>query len=347
MTLREFLKVAAIQWLILLAGIAAIEGVLRLFLPLPPHGGEYVGADGKTVRIAHDADALRPQLDVRHVGPEFSVRVRTDQLGYRRMANGSTAPDFLFLGDSFTFGHGVADDEVFAAIFCGKRRATCLNLGRPGSNTFDEARLLRRGIETQQLRPRTVVVTVLAACWLGVAGNDLGDNLAAARRARRSSVGNQQPPVHADPAPWRSEAMRTLQAWVSGLEITKRVLIVTAGGLKRGTYACSDPSELEAATAATAAALRELAELALRHTFSLKVVVIHPLQDLAGGYLTSEAAVGRALPQGVGCIATGGRFRISHYYPYDGHFNPSGQAHLAALLDAAIDSAPGTCSSGA
>lgn len=348
MSTAGFARTAAIQAVVFLAGLVAIELVLRQFFPLPAHGGEYRDAGGNAVRIARDAVTLTPRLDVRHVASEFSARMTTDDLGYRTMSTESTAPDFLFLGDSFTFGHGVSDEEVFSDRLCRKRGAACLNLGRSGTNTFDQVRLLRHGIDTHHLRPRVVVLTVLAACWLGVAGNDLGDNLTFYRNARRSSrtpPGDAPAPVRASFVPALSDTMRTLQGWLGRFEITKRVMIVASGGLKRGVYACSAAAELDAAAAATSAALAGLAKLAGTYGFKVTVVVIHPFQDLGGGYRASEATVSRALPASFACIATGARFRDEHYYSYDGHLNASGHAHLAAMLDAAIDAAPGTCAS--
>lgn len=347
-SVKSAARTIAIQAAIFLCGLVAIELLLRQFFPLPPHGGEYRDAGGKAVRVARDADTLEPRLSVHHVASEFSARISTDDLGYRKMSNESRTPQFLFLGDSFTFGHGVSDDEVFSEMFCVKRGATCLNLGRSGTNTFDQVRLLGYGIDKHQLRPNTVVLTMLAACWLGVAGNDLGDNLTFYRSMQRS--GSENDPARLSRAsldlsfgPSLTDTLRTLQGWLSGFEITKRALIAASSGLKRSVYACSAPAELDAATSATSAALGELAQLGERYAFQVRVVVIHPFQDLAGGFHSSEAAVGRALPRAFGCIATGSKFRIEHYFPYDGHFNASGHANLASILEAAIDSAPNAC----
>lgn len=342
---RALAKTIAIQGLIFLAGLVAVEFALRQFFPLPPHGGEYRDLAGNPVRVSRDADTLQPRLDVRHIAAEFNARIRTGNLGYRRMSNESRTPDYLFLGDSFTFGHGVSDDEVFAEIMCRKRNAACLNLGRSGTNTFDQVRTLRRGIEMHQLRPTTVVLTMLTACWLGVAGNDLGDNLAFQRNAKRTAAG-RVPVVRASLGPSLADAMRTLQGWLGRFEITKRVMIVASSSLKRGVYSCSQASEVDEASNATAIALDELAQLAGQHGFQVNVVTIHPYQDLGGGFRVAEAAVSRALPKGAGCVATGSKFGREHYYQYDGHFNASGHANLAAILDAKIDNVANACASG-
>jgi hypothetical protein len=343
-TIKTISKIAAIQTAIFLCGLVSIELVLEQFFPLPPHGGVYLDASGHPVRIARDADTLEPRLDVRHVASEFATHIHTGDFGYRKMSKESPAPDFLFIGDSFTFGHGVSDDEVFSEIFCKTRGAACLNLGRSGSDTFDQVRILRHEIDAHQLRPKTVVLTMLTACWLGVAGNDLGDNLTDYRSAKRSSV-EPGAPIRASLAPSPTEAMRTLQRWLGDFEITKRVMIVASSGLKRSVYACSEPGELDAAGNATAVALGELAQLAEQYRFQMKVVVVHAYQDLNGGFRTTEAIVTRALPKAAGCIPTAAKFRNEHYYPYDGHFNAAGHANLAAILDGTIESATNACAS--
>jgi hypothetical protein len=256
------------------------------------------------------------------------------------MSKESLAPDVLFLGDSFTFGHGVSDDQVFSEVFCNKRGITCLNLGRSGTNTFDQVRLLRYGIDTHGLRPKTVVVTMLASCWLGVAGNDLGDNLNFYRSSKRSDL---MPMVRAGLAPSLAETLRGLQGWLSNFEITKRLLIVASSGVKRSVYSCSNAAEIDAAANATSVAFGELAGLARQYGFKVMVTVIHPFQDLDGGFRASEAAVSRALPASFGCIPTGARFRNDQYFPYDGHFNAAGHANLAAILDTTLDRVPDTC----
>lgn len=343
-TIKTISKIAAIQTAIFLCGLVAIELVLKQFFPLPPHGGAYLDANGHPVRIARDGDTLEPRLDVRHVASEFAARIRTDDFGYRKMSKENSSPDFLFIGDSFTFGHGVSDDEVFSEIFCSKRDAACLNLGRSGSDTFDQVRILRHEIDARRLRPKTVVLTMLTACWLGAAGNDLGDNLMFYRREKRSSI-EPLPLVRASLAPSIADIMRTLQSWFGRFEIAKRVLVVASSGLKQGVYACSEANELDAAANATSVALGELARLAEQYQFQIKIVVIHAYQDLSGGFRTTEATVTRALPKIAGCIPTGARFRNEHYYPYDGHFNAAGHANLAAILDGMIESTANACAS--
>ena len=116
--MRQFAKIAAVQAIVFLCGLVAIECALAWFAPLPPHGGVYTDRNGKPARVSRDADTLVPNLDIVHSASEFSAGIHTDARGYRLMSRESATPDFLFVGDSFTFGHGVSDSEVFAEIFC-------------------------------------------------------------------------------------------------------------------------------------------------------------------------------------------------------------------------------------
>jgi hypothetical protein len=332
---RQFAKIAAVQAIVFLCGLVAIECALAWFAPLPPHGGVYTDRNGKPARVSLDDDTLARDLDIVHSASEFSAAIHTNALGYRSMSKESATPDFLFVGDSFAFGHGVSDSEVFAEIFCKARGATCLNLARSGTDTFDQVRILRRGIDTHRLRPKTVVLTLLAACWLGVAGNDLGDNLKHA--GLRSAI---PAPMRAEMMPSLGDIVKAIQRRVVDFEITKRVMIIATSGLKSSLYACSSQAELEAARHATAVALRQLAALADEYRFKVDVVVIHPYQELDGAFRSTEAIVVGAVPEKFACIATGSGFRKDHYYAYDGHFNASGHANLAAILDAQVTSAP-------
>ncbi len=352
--MREFAKVALVNLVILLCGLVAIELILELFAPLPVPGGEYHDRNGKAVHVALDQDTLQPNLEVIHSAPEFSARIRTNERGYRKMSKESATPEFLFLGDSFTFGHGVADNEVASEIFCRARDVACLNLGRSGTDTFDQLRILRRAIDVQQIRPKTVVLIMLAACWLRVAGNDLGDNLSDYRNGARGEHDGAGQRMNADlrpvgegsngtmrlmragVVPSAGDVAKTLQGWLARFEITKRVMLIVSGGLRSNLYACSEKSELDAAANATRVALDGLVRLSDDHRFKLDIFLVHPYQELAGTFPTTQAVVRQALPKGVACFATAAQFTKDDYYLYDGHFNARGQAKLASILERAL-----------
>lgn len=321
-------KLIAVQVLLLLLGLACVEVALRTFFPLPRPGGIYLDRDGHRVRIALNRVVLRPNLDVTHIASEFAKRVRTNAFGYRWMDNSGLKPDYLFVGDSFTFGHGVSDSETFADLFCARNGFLCQNLGYPSADTFDEVRMLRYALEHYGMRPNNVVIVMLAACWLDMAGNDLGDNLSDFLHLSTANAHGR----NRSTSPVGVLAHSALRRRFEGLEITRRAMLVFSRQIKDSLYRCSDGQKLDSAVAATKSALGELHGLAAEYKFAVQLAVVHPYQDLDGGFLTTQEAVRRATPPDFALLFTATEFRNEDYYPYDGHFNPQGHAKMAAIL---------------
>lgn len=350
--MRHIAKLAFVQALIFMIGLVCIELALRYIKPLPVHGGSYHARDGKAVRVAQDSFRLKPNLEVTHVSSEFSALIHTNELGYRKLDKESTTPQFLFLGDSFTFGHGVADDETFSNIFCNTHDLTCLNLGRSGTSTFDQLQVLKYAIDFYQVRPKTVALVMLTACWIGQSGNDLGGNLshynskqntssldvsavraisayfieaAFAQQTAATVMRSEDPTLMNSP-------IKTIQRWVGNFEITKRTMLILSGRLKRYLYECSDQETIDSAMAVTQIALNELERLATEHQFDVKVFAIHPYQELDGSYRKTESELHTVMPKTFEYIMTGERFHKEHYFQYDGHFNAAGHANMASII---------------
>ena len=343
--MAQAVKLAVIQVALFLVGVVLIELALRFFLPLPVHGGIYLDRDGRPVRPSQDAVLLKPNLDIVHKGSEFSARIRTNSLGYRRIGNEDRRPDFVFIGDSFTFGHGVPDEETFSYVFCTKNHFVCQNLGRSGTATHEQLTILNYALQTHGFRPKTVVLVMLAACWLDSSGNDLGENLSRYRErqpplATGASLGaalaSTAPAAPAEPARQQSIVKR-LQAWLGRFEITKRLMLILSSPLKRGTYSCSPPNEMAQALEATKAALIELNRLAKQFGFGVMLVVIHPYQELDGAFRQTERDLRTVVPDDFTYVPTGQFFRPEHYYRYDGHFNAAGHANVATVIGRSIE----------
>jgi len=114
----------------------------------------------------------RPEVSVPYGEPEFSTTVTHNQFGYRTHPI-SRVPSadrvrVLVLGDSFTYGVGVEDDETFSARLEGLApEIEAINTGVNGYGSAQELLLLRdEGID---LAPDVVIVTFF---W-----NDVGNNL--------------------------------------------------------------------------------------------------------------------------------------------------------------------------
>jgi hypothetical protein len=106
--------------------------------------------------------------------------------------------------------------------------------------------------------------------------------------------------MRADVMPSPGDIVKAIQRRVVDFEITKRVMIIAASGLKTTLYSCSPQAALDAAQRATAVALRQLAGLADEFGFKVDVVIIHPYQEIDGAYRSTEAVVAGAVPEKFG-----------------------------------------------
>ncbi|MDP1962526.1 MAG: hypothetical protein Q8K93_10030 [Reyranella sp.] len=116
------------------------------------------------------ADALtiwryRPDLRLTYRSPEFEMQVRTNEAGLRQGPIAPAAEDVatvLFIGDSFTFGWGVAEaerySEVLARLVAEKRPGTRLRIVNAGHWMYasDQQLVLMKEL-IERYRPAVVV----------------------------------------------------------------------------------------------------------------------------------------------------------------------------------------------
>ncbi len=151
------------------AAVGLVELGLRAFVPSL--------AAGSAARFELDPDLiyrLRADTVVTWSSAEFTETSRTNALGLRGAEVAPKRPGMLrilAIGDSFTYGHGVQNDETYPAVVAALLRARghdveVLNAGVPGYNT-DQAYTwaLRDGLA---LAPDLVLV--------GVHCSDVSDN---------------------------------------------------------------------------------------------------------------------------------------------------------------------------
>jgi hypothetical protein len=94
-----------------------------------------------------------------HETPEFRVRYTIDADGCRAIPGGRHRErGVLFLGDSFTFGHGVEDHQTFSAVLSADHwpHVRVRNCGLMGSSTGQAYLQLERSMAERRL-PRAVV----------------------------------------------------------------------------------------------------------------------------------------------------------------------------------------------
>jgi len=155
-----------------LVAIALAEVGLRLVSPHPYYGYTYIPPQQGLFMY----DPLlgwvgRPHACAQFANLDFDVRVTLDGAGYRNSAppyvNGKC--NVVALGDSYAWGWGVKDDELFSRRL--NQRATDVNLynlSAPGYGTDQELLALERFFETHPSRAFAAVILLLSA-------NDLED----------------------------------------------------------------------------------------------------------------------------------------------------------------------------
>ena len=116
---------------------------------------------------------LAPRWHGQHQNPAFKVRYSTNPYGFRgqfETRSDSQGNHYAFVGDSFTFGIGVNDDETFVQnLNSGATPGDLyLNFAVPGFSTDQEYILIKEKV-SDSLSDVIVLVTYL--------GNDLFDNL--------------------------------------------------------------------------------------------------------------------------------------------------------------------------
>ena len=150
------------------AAIAAVLGVGEL-------GARWMSGPTATLpgRSAADVPArmpltiwrYRPDIRLTYRTPEFETQIRTNDAGLRQGPIASAAEGVttvLFIGDSFTFGWGVAEEqrysEVLARLMAEQRPGTRLRIVNAGHwmYTFDQQLVLMKEM-IERYRPAVVV----------------------------------------------------------------------------------------------------------------------------------------------------------------------------------------------
>jgi lysophospholipase L1-like esterase len=295
-----------------------IELASRWLQPIRLHA--LIAADGRRLE-----SWLAPGTAYRQVSSEYDARTTITPEGHRVPAPRGPV-DVVFLGDSFTFGTGLADEETFAWQYCERSARSCANLAEPGSGTLRQVERLREFLEGRGWRPREVKLFVFAMTASFSAGNDLQDNYVA---------GSGADPETRAQRPGALERALALRGRLERRSNLVRLLKYHWGPLLRAALVPElDDARRTRALALTREALAELAQLAVSHGFELSIYLIHPMQDVRRGtYRDTLAALAAIAP--VPVQPTAQLFEADparYYFPLDGHLNPEGARAIARLL---------------
>jgi len=318
----------------ILLTFVVLEFASRIFFNISS-GAKYFSPEGKPIKIWGSSGGFLPDLKARMVSEEFDVKLSISASRHR-VPEVRGNPDILFIGDSFTFGTGLNDEETFAYRFCEKANVSCANLGRPGTGTIRQLNILEHFLEEENWRPKEVKLFMLLMVDAFMAGNDFADILNYEGMSKQNEL-----TVPASQSNKKlSEQILDSRKWILANSNLVRVVFYFFAPVIREKFS---PTPLEekkqAAYKIMQEQIRRLDKIADRYQFTYKIYVLHPMQDITRGSYgdtlkTIQEIVNQAVP-GVKVIETASALLddpLSYYYNFDGHFNPKGSAKIAEIL---------------
>lgn len=313
----------------LLVAFLVAEGLSRVFVPISDLR-ENIALDGTRLR-----DFVQPGAVYRQVSNEYDALTTITDEGHRAPAVEGN-PELVFIGDSFTFGYGLADDETFVSIYCRARGIACANLGLPGSGTLRQVERLEEFLRRHDWRPREVRLFVFAMSGSFSAGNDFVDNYEREMRLRQAAAG-VPPGDGADerPAGGMAERLIGLQSFLLRHSNLMRLLKFYAGPMIKSMVVAEPGGERMAiALAGTRGALARLDELSRAGGFAYRIYLIVPVQDLLRGTAADTLATldGVAPKPAIPTAPAFAQSPAQYYFAFDGHLNPAGNRRLAEFL---------------
>lgn len=304
---------------------------------------------------------LAPGWQGRHVHHDFDVSYRVNSLGFRGDDLDFARPNsIMFLGDSFTFGLGVDDDEVFTELLNQSSEQIYLNAGVPGYSNDQQLLLLEK---LTDYRPKELI-------WVVYLGNDLLDNgkpfpLQAAHGkpyyalepSGRLVLENVPVPLEPKPSAFRKMSVRSeilaghqpyqrWQVWVEDFEIGRIInqwVGIDSGALREHLLA-STQEQVDLFMAI----IREGKSMLEDEGVDLQVVL------LPGQGITREGSIPRTYQKTLSSVLTEkldsegvkvvdvGRWLNSEenpeslFHPNEGHFNREGHRWLADVLSTSV-----------
>ncbi len=165
---KAFLTNLALLLFSLLLCLLLLEGTARLM----------VAQNQANVFCGYQYDpntgwALKPSLEKIHQTPEYSITIETNSRGQRSPETETESFQILALGDSFVFGQGVEQNQVFTARLSESlqekgKSVSITNTGVPGYSTKQELSVLEQYLEKES--PDLAILGFFA-------GNDVYGNL--------------------------------------------------------------------------------------------------------------------------------------------------------------------------
>ncbi|MDP1770340.1 MAG: SGNH/GDSL hydrolase family protein [Nitrospirota bacterium] len=315
-----------------MVALGLAEMVVRVFFPISD-GLENVTLDGKPIK-----SFFEPGSVYRQIANEYDALTTITDKGHR-VPGVEGNPDIVFIGDSFTYGFGLNDEETFALVYCRQQRRECVNLGIPGSGTLRQVEKLETFIEKWHWKPKEVKLFFFGMSGSFSAGNDFVDNYDRYVREHSSQANVEQSVQDRTPrggAPLGfTERLINLQGAILEHSTIMRLVKYHWGPMLKSLFVVDPGNErMAVALVATRESLAKLDELSRRIGFDYSIYLLVPVQDvIRGTYGETLATLNSVAPKPV--VATAQLFLDSpkdYYYAFDGHLNVKGSKRIAEFL---------------
>ena len=265
---------------------------------------------------------LKPNLHAERIAPEFRFTINTNSLGMRDPEPTKPLTDgIVFVGDSFTMGYGVEDDEAFPAIVRAglESRGVSMPVFNTGMGNNGNGRWVKFfDHDAAKFRPRIVVFQVMA--------NDFDDNLA--ERLFRLDGDGKLRELPIAPA-GLGRRMQTVIEDVPGLAYSYLVGLAWTA-MSDSTDRSIMPAEHEHESASDALTFA-LVRTAVEKARATGADVIGLLVDLTGQRRARMKQI--FAERGLPCVdGPGHRDSPDMFFKIDGHWNAAGHRRAAELL---------------
>jgi len=305
-----------ICYLVILALV--LEFGSRIILPISA-GVNRVSDNNDNVSSWLESDSSYYQ-----VSSEFHKLVTVTKYGTRSVGNeGDLGSYALFVGDSFTFGMGLSDEETIPYLVCKKLNIQCINAGVPGTGLVAQRKVVRRIIKDFG-PPLHLFYFPFLSVVSGHPGNDINDT------AREAFLDNSKSP---DPfIEGKKNMFGEVARWLSINSNLVRILRYNIGNQLREIrwkITKDPPSNPTLYTEILKSFIAELDQYDINTIiFQISSVgeILNENHILTNAFLKNAAQKGVYMP--IYDLS-----KVSHlFYSNDGHFNARGAEFFAKSI---------------
>lgn len=272
-----------------------------------------------------------PSTTYSQVSGEFNALTTIDSRGNRIVpsSDDKSKVSLVFLGDSFTFGQGLIDEETIPNIVCNKIRAKCTNLGVPGTSPKSQKSILKNYLKTSPEQSGVLIHLTLASTSQNHAGNDISPYPKS--RDEDSDIGLQHS---------KQFALRTLRA---RLISSVRLLSKHSNLFRLLRLYCGDKIRILAFSRSSGSVSKyqlslfskdmiEMRKIASENGLAYMPVLVSSSSSVSSeDHLKTSSDLNELLPFEI--LLPEVNWNVAqHWYKLDGHFSPAGANVLALHL---------------